>query len=977
MERITKAIEAIMLILLLMGMMTMAFHFEPIKAESSSQQCRQGMISYWKFDEGEGITAYDSADANDGDIIGATWTTGMVEGALSFDGESDSVDVGAGTNLDITGAITVEAWIKPEALAGRNPIFARWNDVGAHRRQYFIEIKGGRIAFHICQDGTDGSIDFVQGNTTLSVGKWHHVAGVYNSSYLEVYLNGSSDGSKTTSLTSIFSYSQDAFIGYGKVNEAYNFFNGTIDEVAINNKALTPEEIQQHYDNGLIGRGYCGVDWWPMFHHDLRHSGYSTTEAPSTNNVLWNYTTGGGVISSPSVVDDRIYVGSDDHKVYCINAITGTHIWNYTTDYTITSSPAIVDGRVYVGSDDNNIYCLNETTGVKLWNYTTGNDVESSPAVANGRVYVGSADHRLYCLNASTGTYIWDYYTWLEPILSSPAVVDGRVFFGSWDRRVYCVNSSNGSSIWGSGSLGDIISSSPAVVDGRVYVGSNNDRLYCLNASTGAFIWNYTTNGDVTSSPAVANGRVYVGSWDKNVYCLNTSDGTLIWNYTTGNWVDSSPAVADGKVYVGSVDHRVYCLNASTGIYIWNYKTDGDVWSSPAIADGKVYVGSEDGQIYCFAPYPTGPEFAVQQLKFDPESPVPVETNVSITAEIQNYGICWAELWHGHTVLPPNDNNEWMEFYFTQNSPKKERLSLRARNNGTNARVNIWINETGLMGEELVRHAEFIINSTSWTTYEFMGTLNITAGEHRVRINLVNGEMSEVDIDWLKIGNLHIEAETYVDMGGNDIDPDNRGVDKITPGNVIVDFYDVTPTSQVKINGDVLIGDINYINPNNTLLKYVKNGGTTHAEVNWTAYPAGDHNITVDVRHDTNPRSHMTKVLRVTATLQINRNCTGPECWCRCFIPGTTDPKPGSYIYPYGDTYQPPSVKITVIAIPFYPFEVLTWKLDGQATSGSSTITVTLDKNRQLEVLFNAEIRGLRPGRGAGRDKMMLDIGET
>ena len=62
------------------------------------------------------------------------------------------------------------------------------------------------------------------------------------------------------------------------------------------------------------------------------------------------------------------------------------------------SSPAVVSGRVYVGSNDKKIYCLNATTGESLWSYTTGGAVQSSPAVANGRVYVGSYDYKIYCL---------------------------------------------------------------------------------------------------------------------------------------------------------------------------------------------------------------------------------------------------------------------------------------------------------------------------------------------------------------------------------------------------------------------------------------------------------------------------------------------------------------------------------------------------------------------------------------------------
>ena len=80
-------------------------------------------------------------------------------------------------------------------------------------------------------------------------------------------------------------------------------------------------------------------------------------------------------------------------------------IWNYTTGGPVFSSPAAVGGMVYVGSTDRRVYALDASTGAVVWNYTTGDVVASSPAVADGVVYVGSNDHKIYALNATTGAY--------------------------------------------------------------------------------------------------------------------------------------------------------------------------------------------------------------------------------------------------------------------------------------------------------------------------------------------------------------------------------------------------------------------------------------------------------------------------------------------------------------------------------------------------------------------------------------------
>jgi len=344
--------------------------------------------------------------------------------------------------------------------------------------------------------------------------------------------------------------------------------------------------------------GSESVDWWPMFRHDLAHTGYSTSLAPTTNRTLWVSSVLGRMWSSPAVVEGVVYQGSGN-TVYALNAMTGTVIWSYTTGAWIDSSPAVADGRVYIGSQDCRVYALNAATGNLVWSYTTDFYVVSSPTVADGVVYIGSMDGKVYALNAATGAVIWIYTTgglWIE---SSPAVVDGVVYVGSRDAKIFALNAATGALEWSS-RFGVGFYSSPAVANGMLFVGSYDGKIYALNALTGASIWNYTTGGWIESSPAVAYGRVYIGSDDDIIYALDAMTGAFIWSYATGSDVQSSPAVADNTVFIGSVDGKMYALDAMTGAFIWSYMTVGWVGSSPAVANGIVYASPNDGRVYAF-----------------------------------------------------------------------------------------------------------------------------------------------------------------------------------------------------------------------------------------------------------------------------------------------------------------------------------------------------------------------------------------
>lgn len=130
---------------------------------------------------------------------------------------------------------------------------------------------------------------------------------------------------------------------------------------------------------------------WTMYRQDPTHNG-AVPDSGSTDaaKLLWNYTTGRMVESSPAVAGGCVFVGCRDSQVYCFNASNGEAIWKYAIHVEIWSSPAIYDGAVYIGADNGYVYCLNMTSGVLLWKSPIGGSVRSSPAVVDGRVYIGS-----------------------------------------------------------------------------------------------------------------------------------------------------------------------------------------------------------------------------------------------------------------------------------------------------------------------------------------------------------------------------------------------------------------------------------------------------------------------------------------------------------------------------------------------------------------------------------------------------------
>ena len=81
--------------------------------------------------------------------------------------------------------------------------------------------------------------------------------------------------------------------------------------------------------------------------------------------------------------------------VHALDAKTGKPRWTHMTRARIDSSPAIAGGRVFVGSNDGRLYVLDLASGKVVWEHDEGAALTASPALASGRIVIGSTDGRL------------------------------------------------------------------------------------------------------------------------------------------------------------------------------------------------------------------------------------------------------------------------------------------------------------------------------------------------------------------------------------------------------------------------------------------------------------------------------------------------------------------------------------------------------------------------------------------------------
>lgn len=183
-----------------------------------------------------------SGNGHDGAISGASFTqdrSGVSNQALALDG-SDHVLVSDHADFQITGQLTVMAWVK-ETTPGT---FAKVLSRRSGNYFYFLGVDNGHPYGGI---GDGASFVVTRKSIAMPSDLWHHIAFVYNQTAgtIQIYYDGIVD---KTNVNIILPAMDNIDLTIGGDNEGTdNFFEGLIDEVAVYDTALTDDEIRQIY----------------------------------------------------------------------------------------------------------------------------------------------------------------------------------------------------------------------------------------------------------------------------------------------------------------------------------------------------------------------------------------------------------------------------------------------------------------------------------------------------------------------------------------------------------------------------------------------------------------------------------------------------------------------------------------------------------------------------------------------------------
>ena len=287
-----------------------------------------------------------------------------------------------------------------------------------------------------------------------------------------------------------------------------------------------------------------------------------------TGRRLWKRDLGALAASTPTYDKGRLYVtilclkacttaiGNTESngrgRVAALSARTGKVLWKRDLPGRAESTPVVVRDRLYFGSEDGTVYALRTRNGRTDWTYQAADDVKASLAYKDGRLYFGDYSGSVNALRARDGKLVWSRSNVSpENFYSAPAVGFGRIFLSSTDGKVHALRM-NGDVDWrfSAGPEGYIYAS-PALADPRglgptVFIGSHDRRFYALDARSGRVRWSKRAFGEISGTAAVIGQYVYFSAFrgSRTTYGLRTRTGKEAFRRPQRAF---DPAIADER----------------------------------------------------------------------------------------------------------------------------------------------------------------------------------------------------------------------------------------------------------------------------------------------------------------------------------------------------------------------------------------------------------------------------------------------
>ena len=413
----------------------------------------------------------------------------------------------------------------------------------------------------------------------------------------------------------------------------------------------------------VLGGGNAKADW-STYRGDIARSGATADRVDGPLHLCWTYKP----LAAPHpawplpaeelprmhvdnafhavVVDGVVYFGSSvTDRVLAVDANSGAIRWSFFTEGPVRFAPTVSGGRVYFGSDDGNVYCLDVRNGAVVWKYRAGPTdekvigngrmislwpVRTNVLVDDGKAYFAAGvfpyEGIYVCsLDAASGAVTWRNDTigdrahelefggisphgYLVASSHTLFVPSGRAMPAAFARSngKFLYTAPPGGKRGGTWALLDqdrlIAGTDNSGVPGKVSYDAESGRL-----QGDAFAWFNGIDMVVTPTMVYLVTARGVDAVDRQAYQRalaesKRADGKSLrnsiyaWRYAAAGLTS---VIRAGNVVVAGGDGKVIGLDVASGKRLWTFDVNGRAVGLAA-ANGRVVVSSDSGEVYCF-----------------------------------------------------------------------------------------------------------------------------------------------------------------------------------------------------------------------------------------------------------------------------------------------------------------------------------------------------------------------------------------
>ena len=196
---------------------------------------------------------YDSTGQNTTTNLGAASTTGQIDGAANVNGSSTYIDVGQSSAVMPSGKFSLSCWVNRQGNGTSVPGLISSPVQSNNGTGYVLltSVAGANIpSLYVDQNGLGVSYAHADAVSALPLNTWTYVAGVFDGTKLQVYINGAASGSSASSVAA--HYGSPIYPGtigkYGRPANA-QYFQGYMDEIRATNFNYSDSWITSEYNN--------------------------------------------------------------------------------------------------------------------------------------------------------------------------------------------------------------------------------------------------------------------------------------------------------------------------------------------------------------------------------------------------------------------------------------------------------------------------------------------------------------------------------------------------------------------------------------------------------------------------------------------------------------------------------------------------------------------------------------------------------